>query len=193
MPVTLTSTDVANQALQIIGDNETVVTGLYPNFTSINPPASIALNLIYGTVVASVARQFSWDYARAQAPMTLSGNVGPIGWMYEYLYPTNAAQVWQLIPPTIADPNDPIPVRWARANNLVSGIQVPVIWTNLADAVAVFNNNPLESVWDPIFTQTVIRVLANELATALAGRPDTATAMMEIGSTYETIGESRDS
>ena len=192
MPVTLTSTDVANQALQIIGDNETVVTGVYPNFTSVSPATAIALNLIYGTVVGAIARQFSWDFARSQTPLTLSGNSPPIGWAYEYLYPPNSAQVWQLMPPTIVDPNNPIPIRCIRANNIVMGFQVPVIWTNQIDAIAVHNNNPIESTWEAIFTQSVVRLLASELATTLPGRPDTAQVMIETGVSFESLGETRD-
>lgn len=190
----LTSTDVANQALELIGDNETSVTGVYPNFNSSNPSAaSIALNLLYGTVVGTIARQFEWDFARAEAPLVLSGNTAPAQWTYEYLYPANAAKVWQLKPSVIVDPNNPIPVRYARANAIVSLIQVSVIWTNLQNAVAVFNNNPIESVWPQDFTQAVVRLLASQVATALAGRPDTATMMFETGSSFESIAETRDS
>ncbi len=83
-------------------------------------------------------------------------------------------------------------MRFVRANTLVNGIQTSVIWSNLIDAIGVFNNNPLESVWDPLFTQAVVRLLASELATALAGRPDTAQMMLESGSSFESLGEMRD-
>src|ERR1041385_1722918 len=178
----LTSTDIANQALQLIGDNETSVTGLYPNFNSYSKfAAGIALNLLYGTAIQAVLRQHSWDFARAEAPLVLSGNTAPSEWLYEYLYPNNAVQVWQLKPTTLIDPNNPIPIRWVRANTVVSGNQVSVIWTNLTNAIAIFNDNPLESTWPADFQQAVIRLLASELATALAGRPDTAQMMMESG------------
>jgi hypothetical protein len=190
----LTSTDIANQALQLIGDNETSVTGLYPNFNSSSKfAAGIALNLLYGTAVQAVLRQHSWDFARAEAPLVLSGNTAPSEWLYEYLYPNNAVQVWQLKPTTLIDPNNPIPIRWVRANTVVSGNQVSVIWTNLTNAIAIFNDNPLESTWPADFQQAVIRLLASELATALAGRPDTAQMMMESGASFESLAEARDS
>jgi|APPan5920702963_1055757.scaffolds.fasta_scaffold45068_2 hypothetical protein len=189
--MTLTSTDVANQAIQLMGDNQPPVTGLYPNFN--NSTAGIALNFLYGTVVATIAREFSWDFARSEVSLVLSGNVAPSPWLYEYLYPSDAAQIWQLMPPTLADPNNPIPIRWSVANTIVSGVQTKIIWTNLTNAVGVINNNPKESVWDSIFTQAVIRLLASELATALAGRPDTAQMLIEIGSSFESLGETRDS
>lgn len=190
----LTSTIVANQALQLIGDNETVITGTYPNFNSSNPStASTALNLLYGTVIQSVLRQHTWDFARAEAPLVLSGNTAPSEWLYEYLYPTNAAQVWQLKPTTITDPNNPIPIRWNRANAIVSSVQTSVIWTNLQNAIAVFNNTPSESLWPQDFTQAVVRLLASEVATALAGRPDTSSMMLESGTSFESLAETRDS
>lgn len=194
MPVVLTSTDVANQAMQLMGDNEAQITGLYPNFNSTNRSAAgIALNFLYGTVVQSILRQHAWDFARNEHPLVLSGNTPPSQWTYEYLYPQNAVQIWQLKPTTIIDLNNPIPQRWDRANTLVGGIQTSVIWTNLINAIAIYNNNPLESLWPADFTQAVVRLLASELATALAGRPDTASMMLESGSSFESIGETRDS
>jgi hypothetical protein len=194
MAIPLTSTDIANQALQLIGDNETSVTGLYPNFNSSNPStAAVSLNLLYGTAVQAVLRQHSWDFARTEAPLVLSGNVPPSQWTYEYLYPSNAVEVWQLKPSTIVDKNNPIPVRWDRANVLVGGIQTSVLWTNLQNAVAVFNDNPLEALWPADFQQAVIRLLASELATALPGRPDTSQMMIESGSSFESMAETRDS
>ncbi len=196
--MSLTSTDVANQAVQLMGGNQPLVTGVYPNFNTSGPTtqaiaAGVALNLLYGTVVTAIAREFNWDFGRAQVGLTLSGNSAPFPWTYEYLYPPNAAQVWQLMPPSSTDPNNPIPVRWSVGNTLVGGIQTKIIWTNLQNAIGIVHNNPKESVWDALFTQAVVRLLSSELSTTLAGRPDTAQMLIETGSSFESLGEVRDS
>lgn len=185
----VTSTDVANQAIFLIGDNQPAVTGVAPTFD--NSAAGQALQKLYAPAVATVARQWGWDLARATVALSPTGNAPPIGWTQEYLYPPNGIELWQLIPQTIADPNNPLPVNWNVGNAVVSGSQVKVIWTNLANAQATYNNNPNENTWDPLFREAVVRLLASELAMAIAGRPDTAEALLQSGSAFETIGEAR--
>lgn len=189
--MTVTSTDIANEAVQLIGDNQSPVVSAAPNWDT--SATGRALKYVYASVVATIARQFAWDMGRAYAALELSGNAAPIGWAYEYLYPAQAPQVWQLTPPELDDANNPLPVNWSVGNALVSNVATKVIWANLADAVAVYNNNPPESVWDPLFRQAVVRLLASELAMALAGKPDISTTFLETSSGIENVAETRDS
>lgn len=184
------SNAVANQALQYIGDNMPAVTGQSPTWD--NSPAGVALQRFYAPVVATVARQFGWDLARNIQALTLSGNAAPAGWLFEYLYPANAIEIWQLLPtPPFTDPNNPLPITWSVGNTLVSSTQTKVIWTNLASARVTYNNNPSESVWDALFREAVVRMLASVLAMAIAGKPDSAQAYLESGAAFESIGEGR--
>jgi hypothetical protein len=187
-----TSTDIVNQAVQLLGwDNPTPVTGVAPNFdTSTLGKAAAA---IYAPCVATVARQFGWDFTRNMVGLTLSGNVAPFPWSYEYLYPTNGIQVWQVMPSSTSftDFNNPLPVNWVVGNAVVSSIQTKVIWTNMASARVVYNNAPLESTWDPLFREAVVRLLASELAMATAGKPDVSQSLLETGGAFESIGEKR--
>lgn len=187
--MTETSNSVANSAIQLIGDNQPAVTGYAPTFDS--SPAGKALAQLYAPCVATVARQHGWDFARNTVALVLSGNTAPMPWTYEYLYPTNGVEVWELMPATI-DPNNPLPLNWNVANALVSAVQTKVIQTDTASAVAVYNNSPSESTWDALFREAVVRLLASELAMALAGRPDSAQSLLESGSAFESIGEARD-
>jgi hypothetical protein len=186
----VTSTDIVNQALQLIGNNQGLVTGVAPNFD--NSALGIAAAKLYAPCVQTVARQFGWDFARKTVVLALSGNPSPSpAWAFEYLYPTNGVQVWQLMPAVLADPNNPLPVNWDVANDQVAGVQTKVILSNLAGALAVYNNNPTEATWDPLFREAVVRLLASEFAVAGVGRPDTAAGLLQAGAAFETLGESR--
>jgi hypothetical protein len=183
-----TSNDVANQAINLIGDNQPAVTGQYPAFD--NSTAGLALQKLYGPCVRTVARQFGWDFARQTVVLTLSGNVAPLDWAFEYLYP-GIVELWQIQPGTITDANNPLPQNWSVGNVLVGGLPTKVVWSNLANAVGTYNNNPSEAVWDPLFRESVVRLLASELAVAVGGRPDLGQGLLESGGAFESIGEGR--
>jgi hypothetical protein len=185
-----TSTDVANQAIQLMGDNTPPVAGVAPTFD--NTPAGLALQKLYVPAVQTIGRQWGWDLARAIVTLALTGNAAPMGWAYEYVYPANGIEVWQLMPtPPFADANNPLPLNWNVGNTLVASVQTKVIWTNLQNAQATYNNAPSEATWDPLFREAVVRLLASELAMALAGRPDTAESLLQSGAAFESLGEGR--
>ena len=186
----ITSNDIGNQAIMLIGDNQPPVSGFAPNFDS--STAGIALSKLYSPVVQTVGRQFAWDMARKTVALTPSGNTAPFPWSYEYLYPPNGIEVWQLHPNNISDVNNPLPINWNVANGIVAGQQQRLIWSNLASAYATYNNNPNENTWDSLFREAVVRLLASELAMALAGKPDAAQSYIETGSAFENLGESRE-
>lgn len=185
------STDIVNQAIQLIGDNQPPVTGVAPNFDS--SPAGVAAAKLYAPTVQTVARQFGWDFARCTVKLMLTGNVAPFPWTFEYKYPSNGVQVWQLLPGAIDDPNNPLPLNWVVANAVVDGAQQRVIQCDRAGLYAVYNNAPSENSWDSLFREAVVRLLAADLAMALSSRPDTATAMLQSASSFEAVGETRSS
>jgi hypothetical protein len=188
--MTVSSNDIANESLQLIGNNMPPVVGQAPNFD--NSSAGVALQKLYTPCVQTVARQWGWDFARNTVALTLTGNSpADPSWLYEYAYPTSGVEVWQLIPATLPDPNNPLPVNWSVGNTQVAGAQTKVIWTNLQNAKANYNNAPTEGTWDPLFREAVVRLLASELAMATMGRPDTAQALLESGAAFESIGEGR--
>jgi hypothetical protein len=188
MPVT--STDIVNQAIFMIGDNQTPVTGVAPTFD--NSTAGKAAAQLYVPCVQTVAKQFGWDFNRNTVVLTLTGNTPLFPWPLEYFYPTNGVEVRQLMPTTVTDQFNPLPDNWVVCNNLVAGIPTKVIQTNVANALAVYTNQPLESTWDALFRETVVRLLASELAIAINGRPDTARDAYGTSSQIEQIGQSRD-
>lgn len=190
----LTSTDVVNQAIFLIGDDQPPVTGVAPTFDT--STAGKAAAKLYYLCVRAVARQFGWDFARNNVGLVLTGNTPPMGYAYEYAYPQFAGivavELYQLLPPfPLTDPNNPAPIDWTVGNAVIAGTQSKVIWTNLQNATAIVNNNPSESLWDPLFQQAVVRLLASSMAMAIAGKPDVAAAMLDSGSAFETLGETR--
>lgn len=184
------STDVVNEAIQLIGDNQPLVTGVAPNFDA--SPAGVAAAKLYTPTVQAVGRMFGWDFARNTGALVATGNAAPLPWSAEYFYPANAIEIWQLIPTAPAnEENNPLPVNWSVANAIVGGNQTKVIHCNLSGAMVVYNNMPAESTWDPLFHQAVVRTLSAALAMALEGKPDTAAAMLESGARFEQAAEAR--
>lgn len=185
------SNAVANEAIQLMGGNQSRVQGQWPGFD--NSANGKALQLIYMPTVRTVARQFGWDFARNLVALTLSGNPAPFPFTggFEYLYPGNGVQVWQLMPAALDDPFNPLPVNWSIGNTLVNGVQTKVIWSPLASARAAYNNSPTEATWDPLFRESVVRLLASVLSTATAGKPDLAQSFLDSGAAFESLGEKR--
>lgn len=186
-----TETDIVNQALQLIGDNQPEVSGNAPDFDS--SPGGIAAARLYVPAVQTVGRLFEWDMARNTVALTLSPNAAPFPWSIEYRYPTNGIEVWQIAPASLSDPNNPLPINWAVGNVLINNVQSKVIWTNQAGALAIYNNNPGPDVWDAGFREAVVRLLASEFAVAVAGRPETAANLLESFNSFVAAAKTRES
>jgi len=183
------SAAVVNEAIMMIGGNQPLVTGAAPNFD--NSATGIAASQLYAPTVATVGRQFGWDFSRNTYTLVLTGNTAPFPWTVEYSYPPMGIEVLQLMPPSLSDPNNPLPIEWNVANNIVGASQAKVIQTNLASALALFTNQPTENVWDPLFREAVVRLLASGLAMAIEGRPETAQAMLESAGQFSAVGQTR--
>lgn len=188
--MTVSAADIVNEALLLQGNNSPSVTGNVSNQFG-GTTAGKAAAILYTPCVQAVGRQFGWDFARNAYTLVLSGNVAPYPWAYEYNYPPNGVEVWQVLPGTEDDPNNPLPVNYQVGNATVGGAGVRVIWTNLADAHVVYNNNPTEDTWDALFRAAVVRQLGAELAAALAGKPDMADSLQGAAGAFEKLGEGR--
>lgn len=184
--------ELVNTALRQAASRDPPITGAPPSFD--DTTAGIAARYLYPEAVNTVARQFSWDFARNMVTLAASGNVGPfpMGFTLEYLYPSNGIEVWQLQPATIGDPHNPVPVNFAIGNAIVSEVQKKVIWTDLASARAIYNNNPLPELWDAAFAEAVVRYMASGFVMALGGRPETSGTLLQQASGMTESAKSRD-
>lgn len=191
--MTTTSADIVNRAVQLIGgyDNNPPVTGTPPNFdgTTIGKAAGA----IYVEVLQSIGREFGYDFSRNVAALVATLNTAPLGWAYEYLYPTNGIQVRQILPAALADANDPLPINWEVGNALVSSVAKKVIWANEANAKAKISNQPPEDTWDPLFSEAVVQMLASKLSMAVPGRPDTMRELYGTAANVQQVSTTRDS
>lgn len=190
MPTGLTPTQVVNRAIQLIGDDQPPVTGTLPNFDT--SPAGVAAAALYTSVVQTVLRGYGWDFSRNVATLVETANPPPPQFAKEYVYPAMGIEVRQLQPSVIADPNNPLPISWTVGNVTLAGVPTKVIWTNLAGAQATISNQPPEGLWDAGFTESVVRLLASELAMAIAGRPETSKGLLESAGEFERAAEMRD-
>jgi hypothetical protein len=194
MPTGLTSTIVTNSALQQIASQTRIA-----SLTDGSPAANYA-NVIYAPTVQLMLRELDPDFARFTAPLVASGAITPVPpWGFEYAYPSDMIRLRQVQPPSagtgaLADPFDPHPVRANVAFDLIGGVATKVILTNLPNALAVYTTSQVtEAQWDSVFSDAVVRRLANPLAMALSGRPDFAEKILmqsaQMAQTCEMVDE----
>lgn len=182
-----TDSDIVNRAIALAGIVSPPVTGTSPTFDS--SKAGVAASYLYPAVVQTVARQYGYDFSRNVAALTTTGNSPPLGWTYEYNYPTNGIEVRQVIPASVADANNPTPVRWTVGNATVSASLKRVIWSNTVTASAYFTNQPTPDQWDAGFTEAVVRLLGSEMAQALAGKPETSKMLFDTEQVFQQAAQ----
>lgn len=175
MPVGLTSAGVANAALEQIA-SQTRITSLTDG-----SPTAAQINVVYAPTVQLMLRELDPDFARFTAQLLLAGATSPVPpWAFEYAYPASCVRLRQIRPGSLADPNDPVPVRANVAFDIIANVPMKVILTNQVAALAVYTSSTVtEAIWDSVFTDAVVRRLANPLAMALSGRPDFAKTILE--------------
>lgn len=202
MPVT--PSNIANIALAQMGAQNLPI--------AIKPADStqeaIVADLLYDQVIFAILRQNNWDFARKSLTLTLlktatgapwSTAQPPPPWEYEYAYPADCVQLRAVAPqptttgtPGGGDPNDPAPILFAVAMDDSSMTELKTILSNQASAIGIYTANVTDpTLWESSFTEAVIRMLSSELAYALAGRPDTSKAQLQVAGGFEQMGTQR--
>lgn len=194
MPVGQTAVTAVNAALEQIASQK-FITSLTDGSA-----AARAASVVYAPTVQLMLREMDPDFSRTTAALVLSAAPSPmIPWAFEYLYPADMVRLRQVRPPgsgagSLADPNDPYPVKANVAFDTIAGTVTKVILSNQVNALAVYtSSNVTEAQWDAAFFDTVVRRLANPLAMALSGRPDFAKTILEqsaqMAQTAEMVDE----
>jgi hypothetical protein len=187
--MSLTDVQVVNSALEMIAA-QTQIAALNDG-----SPAANAATVIYAPTVQLMLRELDPDFARYTAALSSAGAVTPVTpWQYEYTYPSDCLRVRQVRPASGGyDVNDPQPVRWNVAFDVISAVKTKVILTNQASALGVYTSSGVtEAQWDSAFTDAVVRRLANPLAMALSGRPDFAEKLLEQSAAMASTADATD-
>jgi hypothetical protein len=165
----------------------------------------------YGPSVRALLRAVHWNFARTTQPLVLlfdatQGQPVPIPWLYEYAYPQDAVQI-RFLPMLTTPPPGLVPPLMTNMPLLptVSGTYptpfviaadngITVILSNVQQASAVYtsaNFNPL--LWDSLFMDAVVAILASKFAVPLLDDKKLAIALRneQIAAAKEMIGDAR--
>ena len=184
-------TDVANLALGEAGQRVRIasLSGTYP--------ASAAAGLFYTPKTQALLRTANWDFARAQATLTVwkqaivngvaSSTPPPQPFFYSYLWPTDCLKARFLLPTVpVAAPGTPLTTaqsplaRGGRAPTATpfvpatdldaNGNPIKVILTNLPHAQLIYTRDlsQVPDLWDSLFLSADTAFLATFFINALA-------------------------
>ena len=187
------SVNVVNEALNFIA-SQTQITSLTDGSAAAN-----AATVLYAPTVQLMLRELDPDFARIVNPLAIAAGTPPPPWTYQFAYPGDCLRMRQVRPPangagSLADPNNPYPVKANVGVATVATVLTKVIWSNQQNALGVYtSSNVTEAIWDAVFTDAVVRRLASPLAMALSGRPDFAREILEtsaqVAATAEMVDE----
>lgn len=137
-------------------------------------PAKMALD-IYAQTRDDLLRDSDWGFSEATVVASASGATVPAQWSYSYAYPSDCVRVRALYAATyLANQNNPLPVNWRVSNAVVSGSNVQVVLTNMANASLVYSKRVTDpKAWDAGFTEALCAALGERLAPVLSS-PDLA-------------------
>jgi hypothetical protein len=192
LPSPTTPTDVLNIALVETGSRV-----LINNLATDTSAQAITGRILYTPKTQALLRGAHWDFARAQATLTVwkaaivngvtSSNPPPQPWLYSYLYPADCLKC-RFVLPTIpvspaGTPLTTTPVNMARSPPVPTGIPfvpgtdfdqngnlIRVVLCNLPNAQLVYTRDLSQSplAWDPLFLSAETAFLATFLINANA-------------------------
>jgi len=175
-----TQLDVAKEALAQIGTRSKI--------TSLTDGSAEAtyINLLYAPIRDFLLTDGDWDFSFVATGIT---NVGTAAqpWIYAYSYPLDALRIRQLFPVDYY-PLDPRPVEWSISNTFA----VRQINTRVEMNALHYTRVAIEDVWDPIFRQSFVRMLASALAFALENRIEASKVKLDEALGFAGIGKLRD-
>lgn len=182
MPASVSSpADMVNLSLRRIG-YKLRVGNLYDGSFA----AKQALD-IYAQTRDAVLAENDWDFAERNLSMTLlkSAPVGgyipptvwsgttnpPIGWLFEYAYPSDCLKVRVVKPTPLFVPNfDPQPNRFFLANDNYFTPPQRVILCNVPSALLVYTGQITDpATWQPGFIESLASALGRRLVPTLMG------------------------
>jgi hypothetical protein len=177
MPIQL---DIAKEALAQIGTRSKIA-----SLTDGSAEAQY-VNLLYGPIRDFLLAEGDYDFAMLSASPALSGSA-PTPWIYSYAYPANALRIRQVVPASYAA-LDPKPIAW----NIFNQSSAKFILTRETVAQVLYTAPVPEVLWEPMFGQSFVRLLASALAFALENRIEASKQKMEEALSFAGIANLRD-
>jgi len=177
----LTQLDVAKEALAQVGTRSKI--------TSLSDGSAEAqyVSLLYAPLRDFLLVEGDYDFANIVNGLTPASPAPPLPWLQAYAYPTDCLRIRQLIPVDFVA-NDPRPIEWNTA--LQAGVKR--IWTRVGIERGVYTTQAAEAVWDPLFQQAFVRLLASALAFALENRIEASKQKLEESLSFAGIANLRD-
>lgn len=201
---TSTPADLANNAITRLGFKTRVGSLLDGG------PAATAFLQVYGQTRDDLLRNFDYDFALRMVTGTLlkSAPVGgyfppnlwdptvnpPIGWLYEYAFPSDALKIRNIKPQPAFNVNaNPLPVDWTEYNDNNYTPTRRTILTNTPSAIIAYTGRITDpTVWDVAFTEALAAALARRVGPSLVGlEPAKAEAQDEQVSVAQSEAEGR--
>jgi len=146
------------------------------------------INLLYGPIRDFLLTDGDYDFslvAGILVPVPPPPPAPP--WVYGYVYPTDALRIRQLFPKDY-EPLDPHPIEWTISSTL----GVRQISTR-AEAVQIhYTRAVAEDLWDAMFRQSFVRMLASALAFALENRIEASKVKLDEALGFAGIAKLRD-
>lgn len=171
MAVGSTPASLVNRALQEIG-SQTSISGIPPTFD--NTAYGNAAGILYPPAITLLLRQADYEFSRAEVALIPVSPI-PYPWPFAYLYPVDCAKIRQVMPPQWIQ-FDPQPIRWDEMVQAGSRI----IACNAGNANLIYSTlNVIESQFDTVFEETLVRYLASAFSMSNAGRPDFSVKLLE--------------
>lgn len=171
--------DLCNRALSLIGARSTISSFSEGSAEAIN------CNLWYDTLRKQLLRGAPWGFARAQAPLSMLGDLGhgtsQYPWPYKYSYPSDAIKIRYIIPgqvsqsPIVPTTGSLQPVGFtgpSRANRFLinSDPTGRVILSNVANALVIYTMNQIDpAMFDDLFAEALVQALSAHLVIPLSG------------------------
>jgi hypothetical protein len=176
-----TNIDITNRALAEIGTRSVI--------TSMTDGSQEALyaNLLYNGLRDFLLREGDYEFASTPiVPVAIAAPLPP--WLYGYQYPTDCVRVKQLIPVGY-NLMDPVPVEF----NIANSASARAIVTKTQTAFLVYTaNSVVETLWDAMFTESFVRMLASALAFALENRIEASNAKLQEAINFAGMASLKD-
>ena len=177
----MTALDVAREALAQIGTRSKIA--------SLEDGSAEAtyINLLYAPIRDFLLTDGDYDFSLVATELVPLATAPAPPWLYGYVYPIDALRIRQLFP-KVHDPLDPRPIEWTISSTL----GVRQISTR-AEAVQIhYTRAVAEELWDAMYRQAFVRMLASALAFALENRIEASKVKLDEALGFAGIAKVRD-